>query len=92
MRPADDGTFQCQWPEDSIDEYVNVIRAIRHIAAERSISPHEAFLLVMHAKFPQLPEPKFVQEHARRTALTGSPGGAAPVASSSRTSARRSGS
>lgn len=61
----DDGsTFRCQWPEASLDEYVHVILTIRQIAAERQISPHEAFLLVMHAKFPQLSEPEYVQEHA----------------------------
>lgn len=60
----DDGsTFRCQWPERSIEAYVDVIRAIRSIAADRGISPHEAYLLVMHAKFPQLPEPEYVREH-----------------------------
>ncbi|MFJ8676800.1 hypothetical protein [Streptomyces sp. NPDC093589] len=60
----DDGSiFRCQWPEDFLEEYVHVIRTIRGIAAERGISPHEAYLLVMHAKFPQLPHPDYVREH-----------------------------
>ncbi|WP_446045779.1 hypothetical protein [Streptomyces olivaceus] len=60
----DDGsTFRCQWPEASIEEYVHVTHAITGIAAERGISPHEAYLLVMHAKFPELPEPEYVRQH-----------------------------
>lgn len=60
----DDGsTFRCQWPADMLGEYIEMIMAIRDLADQRQISPHEAFLLVMHAKFPQLPAHEYIQEH-----------------------------
>ncbi|MEE1783025.1 hypothetical protein PUR71_08865 [Streptomyces sp. SP17BM10] len=61
-RYDDGGVFKCQWPEDSLEEYVHIIMRIRELAADRNITPHEAFLLVMHAKFG-LPQTEWVHEH-----------------------------